>query len=170
MYIPQKRYNLRSNNSESFKSRASKYLLAQHLFHQQSMFHIYNKYGKKLSAEALLTGPDSKTRWIPAMSNEWGRLAQGRVASTDTIDLIAITDVPKDKRVTYATFACDHRPLKDEKWRIRCVIGGDKLPYDNDSGSPAIDLIETKLLFNSVISDAKKGARFMSLDLKDMFQ
>lgn len=30
-------------------------------------------------------------------------------------------------------------------------------------------MLETKLLFNSVISDAQKGARFCSMDLKDMF-
>lgn len=30
-------------------------------------------------------------------------------------------------------------------------------------------MIETKLLFNSVISDEDKGARFCSMDLKDMF-
>ena len=168
----QRRYNLRSTKTESFLNPAAKYLLAQHLFDRYSANHIYNKYGVKQSVDALLTGPDGKTRWLPAMSNEWDRLAQGNdtgVAATDTIDFIKITEVPKHKRVTYATFACDHRPLKEKKWRIRCVIGGDKLPYENDSGSPATDLIETKILFNSVISDAKRGARFMSLDLKDMF-
>ena len=30
-------------------------------------------------------------------------------------------------------------------------------------------MLETKLLLNSVISDAHKGARFMSADLKDHF-
>ena len=48
-------------------------------------------------------------------------------------------------------------------------MGGDKLPYDEDSGSPAANMLETKLLFNSVISDAHKGAQFCSMDLKDMF-
>ena len=49
------------------------------------------------------------------------------------------------------------------------MVGGDKLVYDSDAGSPATDMLETKLLFNSTISNAKHGARFMSLDLKDMF-
>ena len=106
------------------------------------------------------------------MSNEWGRLAQGNyngVESTDTIDFIPFQQVPTDKKVTYASFACDHRPLKSEPWRVRIVVGGDKLPYESDSGSPAADMLETKILFNSVISDARKGARFYSMDLKDMF-
>ena len=41
--------------------------------------------------------------------------------------------------------------------------------YDKDAGSPAANIMETKLLINSVISDAKKGARFMSADLKEFF-
>ena len=111
-----------------------------------------------------------KNRWTPALSNEWGRLAQGShtgVESTDTIDFIQYSSVPTDRKVAYASFVCYHRPLKDEEWRIRLVIGGDKLTYDTDSGSPAIDILETKMLLNSIISDAKKyGARFLSMDLK----
>ena len=48
-------------------------------------------------------------------------------------------------------------------------MGGDRLTYDVDSGSPSTDLLETKILFNSVISDYKDGTTFLSMDLKDMF-
>ena len=34
---------------------------------------------------------------------------------------------------------------------------------------PAASLLETKIVINSVISDAHKGARFMTADLKDYF-
>lgn len=71
--------------------------------------------------------------------------------------------------VQNASFVCDYRPLKDEKWRIRLVVGGDRLSYNSDVGSPATDIMETKILFNSTISDAKNGARFATIDLKDMF-
>ena len=64
---------------------------------------------------------------------------------------------------------CDIRPLKEEINRIRMTIGGDKLPYEFDTASPATDLIETKLIINSVISEFDKGARFCSIDLKDFF-
>ena len=43
------------------------------------------------------------------------------------------------------------------------------MPYEKDASSPAASLLETKILLNSVISDAKHGARFMSTDLKDFF-
>ena len=52
---------------------------------------------------------------------------------------------------------------------MRVVVGGDCLSYGEDAGSPATDLLETKLIINSTISDADKGARFMSADLKDYF-
>jgi len=43
------------------------------------------------------------------------------------------------------------------------------LEYNDDAGSPAANLLETKILINSTISDAHKGARFMSADIKDYF-
>ena len=54
----------------------------------------------------------------------------------------------------------DKIPLKDEKWRVRLIVVGGKLEYEFDSGSPTTDLIESKILFNSVISDAKDGDYF----------
>ena len=98
--------------------------------------HIYNDNGKRLSIDVLLQGDDGKEKWQPALSNEWDRLAQGNktgVESTDTIEFINHARVPTDRKVTYASFVCDHRPLEEEQWRIRLVVRGDKLPYDADS-------------------------------------
>ena len=61
----------------------------------------------------------------------------------------------------------DYRPLKTEQYCCRLVAGGDKLDYKEDASSPATSILETKLLLNSEISDAKKGAHFISSDLKD---
>ena len=77
--------------------------------------------------------------------------------------------MPKDRDITYATFVLDHRPLKTEEFRIRITVGGNRLSHTEDSGSPAANLLETKVLINSVISDAKEGARFMTADIKDYF-
>ena len=89
--------------------------------------------------------------------------------STDTIDFIHQHEVPPDKKVTYGNFICDYRPLKTEPYRVRLTVGGDKLPYDDDAGSPAASLLETKLIINITISNADKGARFLCADLKDHF-
>ena len=119
----------------------------------------------------LLRGPANDI-WSRSTSNEFGRLAQGNdfgVEGSDTIRFIAPHQVPFDRKVTYASFVCDYRPLKLEQYRVRLVVGGDKLFYDDDVSSPAASLLETKILINSVISDAKKGARFLTCDIKDFF-
>ena len=48
-------------------------------------------------------------------------------------------------------------------------MGGDLLEYPYDVASPTASLIEKKLIVNSTISDAHKGAKFMAADLKDFF-
>ena len=48
-------------------------------------------------------------------------------------------------------------------------MGGYRLNYPYDAGSPTANLIETKVILNSTISDARHGARFMSDDIKDYF-
>ena len=64
---------------------------------------------------------------------------------------------------------CDYRPFKTEKFRVRITVGGDKLTCDYDVASPAVSLIETKLLLKSTISQSAYGARFLTLDIKDYF-
>ena len=85
------------------------------------------------------------------------------------MDFINPSKIPSHEKIIYPSFVCDQRPLKPEKWRTRLVIDDDKLPYYNDAGPPAANLIEIKLLLNSVISQAHQGVRFMTLDLKDHF-
>ena len=85
------------------------------------------------------------------------------------MDFIPLSAVPKHKKVTYANMVCDHQSLKTEKYRVQLTIGGDVLDYFGDSSSPTASLIKAKLLLNSVISDAHRGAKFMSLNVKDDF-
>jgi hypothetical protein len=121
---------------------------------QPSVNHIFQENGKKETIDRLLNSIN-KHIWMRSLSNEWGRLAQGNkygVIGIDTIEFISQHDVPKDKRVTYATYVVDYRPLKDEKYRVRITVGGDRLVYLEDSGSPAANLIETHILINSTIS------------------
>ena len=65
-------------------------------------------------------------------------------------------------------FRFDYRPLKTEKYRARMVVGGDRLSNNDDPGSPAASLLETKLLLNSVIPDADKGARVLGLPYRSV--
>ena len=109
--------------------------------------------------------------WGTSLSNELGRLAQGvrDIVGNDVIDFISYQDVPNNKKVTYANMVCGYRPLKSDPYRVRLTVGGDKLDYFLDAVSPAASLLETKILLDSVISDTKDGARFMTIDIKDFF-
>ena len=132
--------------------------------------HIYDDNEKKQTLDKLFHSDHAK-RWNNALRNELGCLTQSNDAGVphqDAMDLI-FYEMPNNTKVANANFVCDIHPPKSEPWRVHLVVGGDKLIYDNDAGSPAASLLETKLLINSVISDARKGARFMSLDLKDFF-
>ena len=134
--------------------------------------HVYNKHtGVRETIDTLLQG-DSRTIWSNALSNEWDRLADGKLNSvtpTHTIRFIKESEIPKGRKVTYGNFVCDIRPFKEEPNRVRLTVGGEKLEYSYDATSPASTLIETKLMLNSTISDAHKGAKFCSIDVKDFF-
>ena len=43
------------------------------------------------------------------------------------------------------------------------------MDYPFDTSSPASSLIDAKIMLNSTISDARKGARFIAAGLKDFF-
>ena len=69
----------------------------------------------------------------------------------------------------YANMVYDYCPLKEEQYRVRLTIGGDRLDYANKTASPAANLLDTKLLINSTISYEESNARFMTIDIKDCF-
>ena len=63
-------------------------------------------------------------------------------------------DIPQDrfKDCTYGKFVCDVRPTKAEPNRTRLTVGGDRINYPEDVGTPTADMLLVKLLLNSVIS------------------
>ena len=72
-------------------------------------------------------------------------------------------------KVTYANLICDLGPLKNETYRVRMTVGGDKLECDGNPRSPAVSLLNTKVFFNSVISDAHKGGKLATVDIKNHY-
>ena len=48
-------------------------------------------------------------------------------------------------------------------------VGGDNLECDGDPSSPAVSLLNTKIFFNSVISNAHKGAKFSTADINNHY-
>ena len=97
--------------------------------------------------------------------------SSSRSASTvkDTTKAITKNDVPRErfKDCTYARIVCNERPEKSDPNRCRITVGGDKINYPGDCGTPTAALLTVKLLLNSVIST--KGAKFMTLDIANFY-
>eukprot|EP00804_Cyclotella_cryptica_P025711 CCRYP_002912-RA/>CCRYP_002912-RA protein AED:0.45 eAED:0.45 QI:0/0/0/1/1/1/2/0/112 len=62
--------------------------------------------------------------------------------------------VPQDrwKDVTYGRIVANFRPEKEDPYRIRLTVGGNRINYPGDCGTPTADMITVKILLNSVIS------------------
>ncbi|EJK62273.1 hypothetical protein THAOC_17120, partial [Thalassiosira oceanica] len=128
--------------------------------------------GKLLNYRQLLRDPKYRKDWMLSAANEFGRLAQGvgnRIKGTDTMTFIRMDEIPKDrlKDVTYLQMTCSVRPEKKEPNRTRAVVGGDRINYPGDVGTPTAEMLVAKLLFNSVVST--KGARFMTMDISNFY-
>eukprot|EP00804_Cyclotella_cryptica_P031066 CCRYP_015981-RA/>CCRYP_015981-RA protein AED:0.30 eAED:0.30 QI:0/0/0/1/1/1/3/0/511 len=128
--------------------------------------------GELLEYRHLIKNPKYCTIWKNAYGKELGRLAQGipgTVKGTNTIVFIAYNEIPPQRRkdVTYGRIVANYRPEKEDPYRIRLTVGGNRITYPGDCGTPTADMLTTKILLNSVIST--KGARFMTIDIKDFY-
>ena len=67
------------------------------------------------------------------LENDFGRLAQGvkdRIPTgNSTITFIHTSEIPAHKKVTHGRLVVDTRPFKEEKYRVRITVGGDKLDF-----------------------------------------
>ena len=128
--------------------------------------------GRLLKYRQLLNHPDYRHDWTRSSANEFGRLANGvggRIKGTNTIEFVTLHSIPRERRrdVTYGQFVCTVRPEKAEPNRTRLVVGGDRINYPGEVGTPTAEMLVAKLLFNSTIST--KGARFMTMDISNFY-
>ena len=137
---------------------------------QPKAYAVFDETTKKLlEYKQLITHPKYKKTWTKSAANEFGRLAQGirDIKGTDTIFFITKNQVPKHKKVSYARFVCELRPLKQEQERTRITVGGDRLDYNGPTTTETADITTSKILFNSTISTP--GAKFMGIDIKNFY-
>jgi len=129
--------------------------------------------GKMLEYRQLLRHPTMKADWQHSSANEFGRLFQGiggRIEKpTNTCFFIHKHEVPQDrfKEVTYGKFVCTVRPQKAEPFRTRLTLGGNRIKYPGDVGTPTTDMLLFKILLNSVVSTP--GAKFMTIDISNFY-
>ena len=107
--------------------------------------------GELMEYRHLIGNPKYRELWKNSYGNELGRLAQGmpgRVEGTDTIFFIHKKDVPAHRwqDITYGRIVVSNRPTKDDPNRICLTMGGDRIIYPSDCGTPTIALLTAKLL------------------------
>ena len=134
--------------------------------------------GKQPTLTTLLKGPEADI-WTRSTANEWGRLLEHgtgldrppeeRIKGTGTLFFVAKSQIPEDRKATYANFICTIRPQKKETHRVRMTAGGDQLDYPGDASSPTVAITDAKVHVNSTISDARRGARYVCMDVQNFY-
>ena len=128
--------------------------------------------GELMEYRALMKNPKYSKLYGQSYAKELGRLAQGipgKVTGTNTMFFINKSEVPADRwrDITYGRVVVNYRPEKDDPYRTRLTVGGDKVNYPGNCGTPTVDLLTVKLLLNSVVSTL--NAKFMTIDIKDFY-
>jgi hypothetical protein len=125
--------------------------------------------GKEMEYTALMKDHHLQPLWKRGSGNESGRLFQGirDIAGTDTCFFIKLTDIPKNRKITYGRKVCDYKPHKKEKERVRLTMGSDRLDYSGDVATSTAYIKTFKILINSTLST--EDAAMMMMDIKNYY-
>ncbi len=128
--------------------------------------------GKLLKYWQLITHPKYHEVWMHSSANEFGRLVQGdcsQIQGTNTILFIHKHQVPADRwrDITYAKFVCELKSNKKEVHQTKLTVGGNKVHYLGDVGTPTADLTLLKMHINSIIST--RGAWYKTIDVENFY-
>jgi hypothetical protein len=125
--------------------------------------------GKEMEYTALMKDPNIQPLWKSGFGNELGRLFQGirDIPGTDTCFFVELTNIPKDRKITYDKIVCDYKPHKIENERARLTLGGDRLDYTGNVATSTADIKTSKILINSTLSTA--DAAIMMMDIKNYY-
>ena len=91
------------------------------------------------------------------------------VEGTNPIFFIEKTSVPADRwrDVTYGQIVVDYRLENTDPYRTRLKVGGDRVNYPGDCGTPTVELTTAELLLNIIVSTL--NGKFMTIDIKDFY-
>jgi hypothetical protein len=130
---------------------------------------IHPVTGKEMEYTALMKDPRLQPLWKRGFGNECGRLFQGirDIPGTDTCFFIKLTNVPKDRKITYGKIVCDYKPHKKEKEHVRLTVFGDRLDHSGDVATSTADITTFKILINSTLSTEE--AAMMMMDIKNYY-
>ena len=88
---------------------------------------------------------------------------------TKTINFIYKHQVRKGNKVTDISYEYACYPLKEDLYWVRITVGRDKLKCNGNPRSLVENLLEIKIILNSIILDMHHRAQFMHTNIKDYF-
>jgi hypothetical protein len=145
--------------------------LGNHHWSQQHQANavVHPVTGKEMEYMALMKDPRLQPLLKRGFGNECARLFQGirDIPGTDTCFFMKLTNIPKDRKITYGKIVCDYKPHKTEKERVRLTVGGDRLDYSGDVATSTADITTFKILINSTLST--EDAAMMMMDIKNYY-
>jgi hypothetical protein len=145
--------------------------LGNHHWSQQHLFNavIHPVTGKEMEYMALMKDPRLQPLWTRGFGNECVCLFQGirNIPGTDTCFFIKLTNIPKDRKITYGKMVCDYKPHKKEKERVRLTVSGDRLDYSGDVATSTAEITTFKILINRTLST--EDAIMMMMDIKNYY-
>jgi hypothetical protein len=130
---------------------------------------IHPVTGKEMEYMALMKDPCLQPLWTRGFGNKYGCLFQGirDIPGTDTCFFIKLTNVPKDRKITYGKIVWGYKTHKKEKECVWLTTGGDKLDYSGDVATSTADITTFKILINSTLST--EDAAMMMMDIKNYY-
>jgi len=91
------------------------------------------------------------------------------VQGTQTMRIIEYSAIPPQRKsdITYANLVAAYKEHKQEKYRVRITVGGDKIHYNGLVYTPTADTTMIKILWHSVL--ATPNAKLGSIDIKNFY-
>jgi hypothetical protein len=117
----------------------------------------------------LMKHPTLGPQYKKCLGSELGRLRQGirDIQGINTCFFFELTNVPKDRKITYGKLVCAYKPNRAEKERVRLTVGGDILDYTGDMATSTADITTFKILVNSTLST--EDAEMMMMDIQKYY-
>jgi hypothetical protein len=89
------------------------------------------------------------------------------VTGTDTMKFIDPNIITGNIEFTYMSLVCAYRPEKPKPFRVRAVVGGDRLTFDGNCSTKTAAIDTVKLHLNHTISTP--DGLYATTDVKDIY-
>jgi hypothetical protein len=125
--------------------------------------------GKEMQYKYIMQHPTLGPKYKTGFGNELGRLCQGirDIQGTNTCFFVELSNMPKDRKITYGKLVCDHKPNKTDKERVRLTVDGNRLNYTSEVATSTAYITTFKILISSTLST--EDAEMTMMDIKNCY-